>query len=158
MIMKCSSNPLTRNYSTCQRIPKHSMLSVVMLPLTSRSSAPTLLNNRLPYYPPSQKTMGVSPWMNATVGPFEARRAPGLRSRTSSFGGVGKEGASTDSAEERNDTTGANPWRLCFLSWLLLSKGFSFCMGPWPTGVELSTSVDNPVSKFTTFSGVKLLT
>jgi len=42
--------------------------------------------------------MGVSPWMNATVGPPEARRA--------------QEGASADSAEEREDTTGVNPWRL----------------------------------------------
>ncbi len=40
--------------------------------------------------------MGVSPWMNATVGPSEARRA--------------KEGASVDSAEERKGTTGVNPW------------------------------------------------
>jgi len=38
-------------------------------------------------YPPSQKTMGVSPWINATVGPSEARRA--------------KEGASADSAEDK---------------------------------------------------------
>jgi len=42
--------------------------------------------------------MGVSPWMNATVGPSEARRA--------------KEGASADSAEERKETTGVNPWKL----------------------------------------------
>ncbi len=49
-------------------------------------------------YPPSQKTMGLRPWINATVGPSEARRA--------------KEGASADSAEERKDTTGVNPWRL----------------------------------------------
>ena len=42
--------------------------------------------------------MGVSPWMNATVGPSEARRA--------------KEGASVDSAEGRKDITGVNPWRL----------------------------------------------
>ncbi len=49
-------------------------------------------------YPPSQKNMGVSPWTNATVGPSEVRRA--------------KEGASADSAEERKDTTGVNPWRL----------------------------------------------
>ncbi len=48
--------------------------------------------------PPSQKTMGVSLWMNATVGPSEARRA--------------KEGASADSAEERKDTTGVNAWSL----------------------------------------------
>jgi len=53
-------------------------------------------------YPPSQKTTGVSPWMNAHGGPFEARRA--------------KEGASADSAEERKDTTGVNPWRLHFLA------------------------------------------
>ncbi len=154
MIMKCSSNALTRNYSTCQRKPRHSMLSVVMLPLTSHSSAPTLLNNRLPCYPPSQKTMGVSPWMNATVGPSEARRAPSLRSRTGSFGGVSKEGTSVKSTEKRKDAIGVNPWRLHFLPWLLSSKGFSFCMSPWPSSVELFTPVDNPVSKFTIFSVV----
>ncbi len=55
-------------------------------------------------YPPSQKTMGVGPWMNATVGSSEARRA--------------KEGASADSAEERKDTTGVNPWRLHDCHWL----------------------------------------
>jgi hypothetical protein len=49
-------------------------------------------------YPPSQKTMGVSAWMNATVGPFEARRA--------------KKGASADSAEEMKDITGVSQWRL----------------------------------------------
>ncbi len=47
-------------------------------------------------YPPSQKTTGVSPWMNAGAGPFEARRA--------------KEGASADFAEEMKDTTGVSPW------------------------------------------------
>ncbi len=51
------------------------------------------------FNPPSQKTMGLSPWMNATVGPSEAQRA--------------KEGASADSAEEEmKDTTGVKPWRL----------------------------------------------
>ena len=54
---------------------------------------------RLPlFYPPSQKTMGVSPWMNVQGGPSEARRA--------------KEGASADCAEEMKDTTGVSPWRL----------------------------------------------
>ena len=42
--------------------------------------------------------MGVSPWMNATVGPSEARRA--------------KEGASADSTEEMKDTTNVHLWRL----------------------------------------------
>ncbi len=42
----------------------------------------------------------------------EARRAPGLRSRSGRFGGVGKEGASADCAEEMKDTTGVSPWRL----------------------------------------------
>ncbi len=60
---------------------------------------------------PVQKTTGIRPWMNAKGGPSEARRAPGLCSR-SCFGGVGKEGASADSAEEMKDTTGVNPWRL----------------------------------------------
>jgi len=46
-------------------------------------------------YPPAQKTMGVGPWMNATVGPSEARRA--------------KEGASADSAEERKGYHGCKP-------------------------------------------------
>jgi len=63
-------------------------------------------------YPPSQKTTGASSWLNAHVGPFEAQRAPGLRSPGGRFGGVGKEGASADSAEEVKDTTGVNPWRL----------------------------------------------
>lgn len=49
-------------------------------------------------YPPSQKTMGISPWMNAKCGSSEARRA--------------KEDASADSAEEMKDTTGVSPWRL----------------------------------------------
>ncbi len=39
------------------------------------------------FYRPTQKTMGVSPWMNAQGGPSEAWRA--------------KEGASADCAEER---------------------------------------------------------
>ncbi len=38
------------------------------------------------FYPPSQKTMGVSPWMNATVGPAVA---------------LAEVGASADSAEEK---------------------------------------------------------
>jgi len=38
------------------------------------------------FYPPSQKTRAVRPWMNASGGPSEARRA--------------KEGASADFAEE----------------------------------------------------------
>ena len=42
----------------------------------------------------------------------EARRAPGLRSRSGRFGGVGKEDASADCAEEIKDTTGISPWRL----------------------------------------------
>ena len=49
-------------------------------------------------YPPSQKTMGVSPWMNAQGEPAEARRA--------------KAGASADSAEEMKDITGVSPGRL----------------------------------------------
>jgi hypothetical protein len=59
-------------------------------------------------YPPSQKTMDVSPWMNVQGGPSEARRA--------------KEGASADCAEEMKDTTGVNPWRLHFCSCLGSSK------------------------------------
>jgi hypothetical protein len=35
-----------------------------------------------------------------------------LRSRSGRFGGVGKEGASADFAEEMKDTTGVSPWRL----------------------------------------------
>ena len=50
------------------------------------------------FYPPSQKTMDVSPWMNAQGGPSEARRA--------------KEDASADCAEEMKDTTDVSPWRL----------------------------------------------
>jgi len=64
--------------------------------------------------------MGVSSWMNATVGPSEARFVPwntphgrdeSLRVSTYSTGQA-KEGASADSADERKDTTGVNPWRL----------------------------------------------
>jgi len=46
----------------------------------------------LPLNPPSQKATGVNPWMNARWVPSVAL-APGLRSRTDCFGGVGKEGA-----------------------------------------------------------------
>jgi hypothetical protein len=49
-------------------------------------------------YPSLQKTTGIYPWMNATDGPSEARRA--------------KEGASADFAEEMRDTTGVNLWKL----------------------------------------------
>ncbi len=64
--------------------------------------------------------MGVSPWMNATVGPSEARRAlwstprgrdESLPVRTYSTGQA-KEGASADSAEEMKDTTAVRRWRL----------------------------------------------
>jgi hypothetical protein len=73
-----------------------------------------------PVYPPSQKTMDVSPWMNAQGGPSEARLAPwntyhvrdeGLRVRTYSTGQA-EEGASADCAEEMKDTMGVSPWRL----------------------------------------------
>ncbi len=47
------------------------------------------------FYPPSQKTTGVSPWLNAGDGPFEARRA--------------KEGASADSAEDNEGYHGCKP-------------------------------------------------
>ena len=50
------------------------------------------------FYPPSQKTTALRPWINARGGPSEARRA--------------KEGASADFAEEMKDTTGISPWRL----------------------------------------------
>jgi hypothetical protein len=50
--------------------------------------------------------------MNAKGEPPEARRAPGLRSRSGRFGGVGKEGASADSAKEMKDTTAVRRWRL----------------------------------------------
>ncbi len=64
--------------------------------------------------PPSQKTMDVSPWMNAQGGPSEARlalwsthhsRDENLRVRTYSTGRA-KEGALADCAEEMKDTTG----------------------------------------------------
>ncbi len=42
-------------------------------------------------YPPSQKATGVNPWMNASRVSSVAL-APGLRSRSGCFGGVGKEG------------------------------------------------------------------
>ena len=63
--------------------------------------------------------------MNAKGGPSEARRAPGLRSRNGSFDGVGKEGASADSAEEMKDTTGVSPWRLHFMPYYLNTKQMS---------------------------------
>ncbi len=50
--------------------------------------------------PPSQKTTGVSPWMNAGDGPAVA---------------LAEVGASADSAEEMKGTTGVSPWRLHFL-------------------------------------------
>ena len=128
-IMKCSSIPLAGNYSTCQRITRYSMLPVVMLLLTSPALTPAPLNDHLCYYPPLQKTMGVSPWMNATIGP----------------------------TEERKDTTGINPWRLHFLPWPLSSKGFSSCVGPWSRSVKLFTSVDKHVDKLTPFTGVNPL-
>ena len=157
MIMKCSSIPLAGNYSTCQRLTRYSMLPVVMLLLTSPALTPAPLNNHLCYYPPLQKTMGVSPWMNATVGPSEAQRAPGLRSRSGSFGGVGKESASANFAEDRKDTTGLHPWRVHFLLCPLSSKGFSSCVGPWSRSVKLFTSVDKHVDKLTPFTGVNPL-
>ncbi len=46
--------------------------------------------------------MGVSPWMNAHGGPFEARRA--------------KEGASADSAEEMKDIMGETRGGFIFAS------------------------------------------
>jgi hypothetical protein len=65
-------------------------------------SCPSTINSlrefSFPFYPPSQKTMDVSPWMNAQGGLSETRRA--------------KEGASADCAEEMKDTTGVSPWRL----------------------------------------------
>ncbi len=45
-------------------------------------------------------------------GPTEARRAPGLGSRSGRFGGVGKEGASADFVGEMKDMMGLRPWRL----------------------------------------------
>jgi len=55
--------------------------------LPSQSNVPEPLG-----YPPSQKATGVNPWMNARWVPSVAL-APGLRSRSDCFGGVGKEGA-----------------------------------------------------------------
>ena len=65
----------------------------------SRSTL-TRINFLNEIYPPSQKTLGVSPRMNAEVGPSEAQRT--------------KEGASADFAEEMKDTLGVSPWRLHF--------------------------------------------
>ncbi len=45
--------------------------------------------------------MGVCPWMNATVGPSEARRA--------------KEGASADSAEDKEGYHGCKPVEASFM-------------------------------------------
>lgn len=60
--------------------------------------------------------MDVNLQMNAQGGPSEARRTPGLRSRSGRFGGVGKEGASADCAGEMKDTTVVSPWRLHWFS------------------------------------------
>ena len=57
-------------------------------------------------YPPSQNTMGVSPWMNAECGSSETRRA---KEDASDFGELSR---TADSAEEMEDTTGVSPWRL----------------------------------------------
>ncbi|MDP6560344.1 MAG: hypothetical protein QF619_09540 [Candidatus Binatia bacterium] len=54
--------------------------------------------HRILFYPPSQKTMVVSLWMNARGGPAKARRA--------------KVDASADSAEGMKDTPGVSPGRL----------------------------------------------
>jgi len=51
------------------------------------------------FYPPAQKATGVNPWMNARWVPSVAL-APGLRSRSDCFGGVGKEGALRPSPSE----------------------------------------------------------
>jgi len=64
-----------------------------------------------PLYPPSQKTTGVSPWMNAMADPPTFVGHSRLRSAKAEARRA-KEGASADSAEERKDTTGVNPWRL----------------------------------------------
>jgi hypothetical protein len=64
--------------------------------------------------PPLQKTMAVSPWTNAQGGPAETCRAPGLRSRSGRFAGLGKAGAPANSAEEMEDTPGVSPRRLHF--------------------------------------------
>ena len=61
-------------------------------------------------YPPSQNTMGVSPWMNAECGSSEARRA---KEDASDFGELSR---TADSAEEMEDTTGVSPWRLHFIT------------------------------------------
>ena len=77
------------------------------------------------FYPPSQKTMGVSPWLNAKVGPSEARIAKkGLSFRSSQA----KEDASADSAEEMKDTTGVSPWRLHFFLMDLLLYFDTYCI------------------------------
>src|SRR3990172_9789463 len=51
------------------------------------------------FYPPQQKATGVKPWMNARWVPSVAL-APGLRSRSDCFGGVGKEGTLRPSPSE----------------------------------------------------------
>jgi len=74
------------------------------------SSAET---NGTEIYPPTQKTPSVSPGVNASDGPSAlrpkafgrravARRAPGLRSRSDCFGGVGKEGECFGGLRRRN--------------------------------------------------------
>ncbi len=83
----------------------------------------SLLGAAVAIYPPSQKTTGVSPWMNATVGPAVA---------------LAKVGASADSAEEMKDTTGVNPWRLHYhrapgprVQWTLAGASLALVIGCW---------------------------
>jgi hypothetical protein len=58
-------------------------------------------------YPPTQKTPGVSPGMNASDGPLRSSTREGFGPRGEERRGVS---ASADSAEEINDTTGVSPW------------------------------------------------
>ncbi len=62
------------------------------------------------FYPPSQKSEGVSPLMNAKRGPSIAQRA--------------KEGASADFAEETKKPMSEKPWRLHFAALIFILAAF----------------------------------
>src|SRR3990172_6862554 len=74
-------------------LPQPALTSVVLQTFT-KLAIPRFLSTRRKSsaYPPSQKATGVNPWMHARWVPSVAL-APGLRSRSICFGGVGKEGA-----------------------------------------------------------------
>jgi len=71
-----------------------------------------MINERHPLlsaFAEDQGCKAVDEWDRRTL---RSSNAPGLRNRSGRFGGLAKEGASVDSAEEMKDSTGLCPWRL----------------------------------------------